>query len=80
MISLTLRFTEEKDVTVMRCLELPNIIVQGKDLQDAKKNFVKAVEYFFKVGSRLERQQDPLLSNEKEDEIKVRFSTVDPLV
>ena len=65
MLSLNIRIIEEEDVVVIRGLEFPNVIVQGGDRNEAEKEFLKALEYFFTVKAKIEEEKYPLLQKEK---------------
>ncbi len=44
VIETSLKIIEQEDVVVIRGLEFPNIVVEGKDELEATENFKKAFE------------------------------------
>ena len=65
MAALNVRIIEEDDVVVIRGLEFPNVIVQGKTLEEAKKEFLSALTYFFTVRAKIEKEKYPLTQKER---------------
>ena len=51
-----MKIIEEKDVTIIRGMEFPNVIVQGRTLEEAKQEFLKAMKYFFTVRAKIENE------------------------
>jgi len=53
MVTLNIQVIEEEDIVIIRGLEFPNVIVQGKTYTKAKKEYLKALDYFFTVRAKL---------------------------
>ena len=73
MITLNIRVIEENDVVIIRGLEFPNVIVQGKTNAEAKKEFLKALDYFFTIRAKLEDEKYPLLQKEKAETLQMEL-------
>lgn len=73
MITLNIRIIEEDDIVIIRGLEFPNIIVQGKTIDEARKEFLKALSYFFTVRAKLEDEKYPLLQKEKAETLQLEL-------
>ena len=80
MLSLNIRIIEEDDVVIMRGLEFPNVIVQGKTSDEAKQEFLNALEYFFTVRTKIESEKYPLLPKEKTETLKMELISNDQTV
>ena len=63
------------DVVVINCMEFPNIIVEGKDENNAMKNFKKAFSYFTSIKNDTLIKQFPLAKNEKIRSLPLTFLT-----
>ena len=64
----------------MRGLEFPNVIVQGKTSDEAKQEFLKALEYFFTVRAKIENEKYPLLQKEKTETLRMELVGNEPNV
>jgi len=73
MITLNIRVIEENDIVIIRSLEFPNVIVQGKTNAEAKTEFLKALDYFFTVRAKLEDEKYPLLQKEKAETLQLEL-------
>ena len=73
MVILNIRIIEEDDIVVIRGLEFPNVIVQGKTVDEAKKEFLKSLEYFFTIRAKLENEEYPLLQKEKTEALRMEL-------
>jgi len=74
-LALSLKILEHEEVVVIRCLEFPNIVVEGKNELEATNNFKKAFEYFLTVRNKIEIEQYPLAKNEKIQSLQMEFLT-----
>ena len=73
MVTLNIRVIEEEDIVIIRGLEFPNVIVQGKTNAEAKDEFLKALDYFFKIRAKLEDEKYPLLQKEKAETLTMEL-------
>ena len=73
MIPLNIQIMEQEDVVIMRGLEFPNVIVQGKTRDEAKEEFLKALEYSFTSSARIESKKYPLLPKEKTETLRMNL-------
>lgn len=73
MLALNIRIIEDDDIVIMRGLEFPNVIVQGKTRDEAKAEFVKALEYFFTIRAKIENEKYPLLQKEKTETLRMEL-------
>ena len=73
MVTLNIRVIEEEDIVIIRGLEFPNVIVQGKTNAEAKDVFLKALDYFFKIRAKLEDEKYPLLQKEKAETLTMEL-------
>ena len=73
MITLNIRVIEENDIVIIRGLEFPNVIVQAKTNTEAKKEFLKALDYFFTVRAKLEDEKYPLLQKETAETLRMEL-------
>ena len=48
------------ECVVMRGLEFPNVIVQGKDVDEARINFQQALSFYFEAKANIEQENYPL--------------------
>jgi len=73
MITLNIRVIEENDIVIIRGLEFPNVIVQGKTNAEAKEEFLKALDYFFTIRAKLEDEKYPLLQKETAETLRMEL-------
>lgn len=73
MITLTIRIIEEEDIVIMRSLEFPNVIVEGKTVAEARQEFLKALDCFFTVRTKIENEKYPLLQKEKTETLQMEL-------
>ena len=78
MVILNIRIIDEKDIVVVRGLEFPNVIVQAKTVAAAKKEFLKALEYFFTVRAKIEAEKYPLSQKEKTETLRMELVENEP--
>ena len=74
-MTLSIRIIEEDDIVVIRSLEFPNVIVQGENFDEAKKELFKSLDYYFKVKAQIETEKYPLTN--KETTKKLRMDMVE---
>ena len=70
MLSLKVRTKNENGIVVMRGEDFPNVVVQGKNMVEAKKGFLKALEFYFEAMAEMNGQGTALLKNEKAHTLK----------
>lgn len=70
---INVRYIEHDDVVVMRGLEFPNVIVQAETLKKAKAEFVKALNYSFKIRAKMDKENYPLKPTEKIKELNMEM-------
>ena len=73
MITLNIRIIEGDNIVIMRSLEFPNVIVQGKTNTEAKKEFLKALDYFFIIRTKIENKKYPLSHEEKTETLQMEL-------
>ncbi len=73
MAVINIRIIEEDGIVVVRGLEFPNVIVQGKTVEEAKKEFAKALECFFATRAKIENEKYPLLHKEKAETMRMEL-------
>lgn len=72
-IEINVKQIVSDDVVVVRGLEFPNIIVEGKDEKEAIDNFKKALCYYFTVRKKINHDVYPLSENEKLSSFQMEF-------
>ena len=75
MVVLNIRIIEGEDGIVIRGLEFPNVIVQGDTVNEAKQEFLRALEHFFKARAKIEEEEYPLSQDEKTDTLQMELTT-----
>ena len=65
MATINIVILEAEDVVVIRGLEFPGVIVQGKNIQEAKNEFDKSLGHMLQVRAKIARDQYPLTNKEK---------------
>ena len=78
MVILNIRIIEEDDIVVVCGLEFPNVIVQAKTAEEAKKEFLRALGYFFTVRAKIEAEKYPLSQKEKTEALRMELVGNEP--